>query len=335
MQANRLPIHRGPRESFAADLAHRGLAPIQRGRIRTVQLNLGKRCNQACLHCHVDAGPKRTEAMDATAADRVVELLERSPGVETVDLTGGAPELNPSFRLLVEAAVGLGRAVIDRSNLTILLEEGQEDLADFLAAERVRIVASLPCYLEENVDRQRGSGVFAQSITAIRRLNELGYGLEASGLTLDLAYNPGGAFLPAPQAKLEAQYQRELKERFGLRFNRLLTMANVPVSRFALALEREGKLEEYHRTLVERFNPKTVDALMCRSTISVAFDGRLFDCDFNQMIELGLSGSGPRSIWELQSFDQLGVEPIATDTHCYACTAGSGSSCGGALTPPG
>jgi len=316
---------------FAGTLAAHGLGPLVRGPTTTLQVNVGKRCNQACHHCHVEAGPQRGEMMSYEVATRVLILLASSPGVELLDLTGGAPELNPNFRWLIREARRLGRRVIDRCNLTVLLEPGMEDLPDFLAAHRVEVVASLPCYGPANVDRQRGQGVFEKSIAALRRLNALGYGTERR---LDLVYNPVGAFLPPPQAELEARYREELHGRFGLEFHRLLTLTNMPINRFAAALAREGRHAAYMSLLVNHFNPATVPALMCRSLVSVGFDGRLYDCDFNQMLELPLGagrGGGPRTVWDVRSLTGLAEHPIATGAHCFGCTAGAGSSCGGAL----
>jgi len=316
---------------FEDTLAGHGVGPLVRGRTTTLQVNVGKRCNQACHHCHVEAGPTRTEVMGAAVAVRVIELLAATPSIEVVDLTGGAPELCPHFRWLVGEARRLGRRVIDRCNLTILLEPGMEDLADFLAANRVEVVASLPCYGPENVDTQRGRGVFTKSIAALRRLNARGYGRERR---LDLVYNPVGAFLPPAQPLLEARYREELRGRFGIEFHHLLTLTNMPINRFAASLAREGRQAAYMSLLVNHFNPATVAGLMCRSLVSTGFDGRLHDCDFNQMLELPLGagrGGGPRTVWDVRSLDGLAGQPIATDTHCFGCTAGAGSSCGGAL----
>jgi len=319
------------RESFAATLARHGLAPLRRERVRTLQVNVGRRCDLACHHCHVEAGPRRREAMDAATAGRVLALLERSPWVGTLDLTGGAPELHPEFRRLVEGARALGRQVIDRCNLTVLFEPGQDDTAGFLARQRVRVVASLPCYTRENVDAQRGRGVFGRSIEALRWLNRLGYAEPGSGLGLDLVYNPIGPALPPPQAELEARYRRELRELFHIRFDRLFTLTNMPIKRFARQLEREGREAEYLGLLVNHFNPATVPGLMCRTLVSVGFDGRLFDCDFNQMLEIPL-GAPARSVWDLEDLGPLGGAAVATASHCFGCSAGAGSSCGGALS---
>jgi radical SAM/Cys-rich protein len=317
--------------AFDAVLAAHALPGLRRAAVTTVQVNLGKRCNQACRHCHVDAGPTRAEAMAAATATRVIELVRATPSVRVVDLTGGAPELNPEFRRLVAAARASELAVIDRCNLTILVEPGQVDLAAFLAEHRVRVTASLPCYSADNVDEQRGGGVFERSVRGLRRLNALGYGVPGSGLELDLVYNPVGAFLPPPQAALEADYRRELDARFGIVFTRLITITNMPISRFALALERDGGLEPYMRLLVASFNPATVSGLMCRAQVSVGWDGALYDCDFNQMLEIPLAGGERPTIWDIDDFGAVAGREIATAAHCYGCTAGAGSSCSGAL----
>ncbi len=316
--------------AFDAALRNAGLGPLVRGRVDTLQVNLGKVCNMACQHCHVDAGPARTESMSGAVADRVIELLERSGGVSALDLTGGAPELNPHFRRLVTEARRMGRRVIDRCNLTVLFEPGQEDLADFLAAQQVRVVASLPCYREENVEQQRGRGAFRKSIEALGRLNVLGYGRPGSGLELDLVYNPIGASLPPGQTELEADYKEELGRRFGIAFNRLLTLANMPIRRFAQFLERAGQAEAYLGLLADHFNPATVPAVMCRTLVSIGWDGTVHDCDFNQMVELPCA-AGFRTIWDFDSLDAFDGSCIATAPHCYGCTAGAGSGCSGAL----
>ncbi|MDJ0852141.1 MAG: arsenosugar biosynthesis radical SAM protein ArsS, partial [Myxococcota bacterium] len=272
---------------FVETLARHGVSALRRDATRTLQVNVGLRCDLACHHCHVEAGPKRSERMEAATAERVIELLARSPDLAVLDLTGGAPELNPAFRRLVTAARGLGREVIDRCNLTVLFEPGQEDTATFLADYGVHIIASLPCYTEENVDRQRGRSVFQRSIDALQLLGELGYG-RGTGLVLDLVYNPLGPSLPPDQATLESRYRVELRKRFGIAFDRLLTITNMPIRRFARALAREGRHEEYLSLLVNHFNEATLPGLMCRHLVSVSWDGRLYDCDFNQMLELPL-----------------------------------------------
>jgi len=304
--------------------------PLRRGPVRTLQVNVGRRCDLACHHCHVEAGPKRTEMLGPRAADRVLELLERNPGVDTLDLTGGAPELNPRFRHLVRGARALGRQVIDRCNLTVLFQPGQEDTPELLADEGVTVVASLPCFTAETVEAQRGRHVFDRSIRALQRLNALGYGAPDSPLRLDLVYNPAGADLPPPQAALETRYREELDRRFGIRFHRLLTLTNMPIRRFAHALRREGRLEAYLGLLANHFNPQTLPELMCRHLLSVGWEGGLYDCDFHQMQEIPLGGR-PRTIWDVDDLGRLEGEPIATADHCFGCTAGAGSSCGGAL----
>ncbi len=321
---------------FDARLRAEGRAPLRRARVTTLQVNIGLRCNLACHHCHVESGPKRTEQLSRAGIERVVALLERSPDVHTLDLTGGAPELHPDFRWLVERARALGRRVIDRSNLTVLFEPGQEDTAELLARHGVDVIASLPCYGAENVEAQRGKGVFDLSIEAIRRLNALGYGVgehrehgEGTG-RLDLVYNPVGPHLPAAQATLEADYRRALRDEFGIEFDTLLTITNMPIKRFAHALLRDGELEAYMALLVDHFNPATVDALMCRHLLSVDHEGRVFDCDFNQALELAPPGPA-RSIFELESLDDFETRAITMGSHCFGCTAGAGSSCGGAL----
>ena len=303
---------------------------LRRGRLTTLQVNLGYRCNQACTHCHVDAGPLRTEEMDRGTIELVLAYAARARPA-TLDLTGGAPELNPHFRDLVQRARALGLAVIDRCNLTILSEAGQETLAEFLAGQGVRVVASLPCYGPENVDAQRGHGVFARSIEGLRRLNALGYGAPGSGLELDLVYNPVGPHLPPAQAPLEAVYKSRLAADFGVRFNQLLTLANMPIARFRHALERDGRYEEYLQLLVGAHRAANLDAVMCRSLVSVDWRGNVHDCDFNQMLGIPLAGR-PEAVHLSALLDRdLEGEPIAVAAHCYGCTAGQGSSCGGAL----
>ena len=316
--------------NFAAALADHGLPELRRAAVTTLQVNVGKRCDLACHHCHVEAGPKRSEAMDARTASRVIDVLAAHPELRTLDLTGGAPELNENFRMLVREARALGREVIDRCNLTVLFEPGQEDTAEFLAAHGVKVVASLPCYTRDNVDAQRGKRVFERSVAALRRLNALGYAEPGRGLALDLVYNPLGPSLPPAQEDLEATYRAELFELFGIAFDYLATITNMPIKRFAHALERDGRHAEYMALLVNHFNADTVPALMCRFLVSVGWDGALFDCDFNQMLELPL-GSNPKTIWEIDDLSELAGAPIATGSHCFGFSAGAGSSCGGAL----
>ncbi len=305
---------------------------LRRDVIDTVQINVGKLCNQSCAHCHVEAGPRRTEIMDRGTAELAIDLV-RAADARCVDISGGAPEQNPSFRWLVRKSVADGRHVIDRCNLTVFFEAGQEDLAGFLAEMGVEVIASLPCYTRENVDRQRGRGAFAKSVDALRRLNALGYGREGSGLVLNLVHNPLGAFLPSPQPELEAVYRRELGSRFDIRFNRLFTMTNVPMGRFARRLRTKRESEAYWRTLANAFNPATLRHLMCREMISVSWDGYIYDCDFNQVLGKRLIGLSSR-LGEMPTTEivrHLTDGEVQTGLHCYACTAGSGSSCGGAL----
>ncbi|PKO72171.1 MAG: radical SAM protein [Betaproteobacteria bacterium HGW-Betaproteobacteria-14] len=304
---------------------------IRRKGLETLQVNLGYRCNQSCLHCHVNAGPNRKEEMGRETIEAVLTFLRRS-GATTLDLTGGAPELNPHFRYMVGEAAKSGAHVIDRCNLTILEEPGQEDLAEFLAAHRVEVVASLPCYLEDNVDRQRGKGVFETSLAALRRLNALGYGAEDGGLLLSLVYNPQGPSLPPPQEKLEADYREQLGSRHGIVFSRLLTLANMPIQRFGSMLISKGQFNEYMALLHAAHRDENLDHVMCRSLLSIDWQGYAYDCDFNQMLELplGANGGARTHIAELAA---AGLEggAIAVADHCYGCTAGQGSSCGGAL----
>jgi radical SAM/Cys-rich protein len=315
--------------SFESIVEQNGFAVLKKKRqITTVQVNVGKICNQACQHCHVEAGPKRTESMSMDTAERVLSLLKSSPAVNTVDITGGAPELNPHFRRLVAESRAQRLHVIDRCNLTILLEPGFEDLPIFLAQHRVEVIASLPCYTRDNVDAQRGRGVFDKSVEALQLLNRLGYGIDPA-LALNLVYNPLGASLPPPQNALETDYKRHLQEDFGIRFNRLFTITNMPIRRFDDFLMRTGQKETYMKLLFDRFNAATLEHLMCRSLISIGWDGQLYDCDFNQMLDLPVSN--PVTIWDIESFDAAGCEPIATAHHCFGCAAGAGSSCGGAL----
>ena len=300
---------------------------IRRGTLSTLQVNLGYRCNQSCSHCHVNAGPSRTEMMDPATLALIPAVLA-ARGIASLDLTGGAPELHPGFRDLVRQVRALGVSVIDRCNLTILLEPGQDDLAVFLAQQGVTVVASLPCYLEDNVDRQRGPGVFTRSIAALRRLNGLGYGQAGSGLKLHLVFNPQGPQLPPPQHRLEADYRRVLGERHGVVFNRLYALANMPIQRFAAVLRASGELAAYQALLERNHSAANLAQVMCRSLISVDWRGELFDCDFNQ--QLGLSLPHRRHLRDLLNWDPDG-ETIAVARHCFGCTAGSGSSCGGAL----
>ena len=314
---------------FDESLANCGHGPLQAADIEVLQIDVGKLCNQTCRHCHVDAGPDRREIMTRETAQACLDVLA-SNGIPTLDITGGAPEMNPNFRWLVSEARRLGRRVIDRCNLTILMAAGFDDLPEFLAEHDVEIVASLPCYLAENTDAQRGNGVFKQSIAALRRLNELGYGEPESGRSLTLVYNPLGPTLPPPQQSLEEAYHRELKARYGVVFNRLFTITNMPISRFLDDLLQTGQYDDYMQTLLDAFNPTTVPGLMCRTTLSVSWDGRLYDCDFNQMLDLGLASGLPQHISEFDAA-ALAQRRIVTGRHCYGCTAGAGSGCQGAI----
>jgi radical SAM/Cys-rich protein len=314
---------------FEDAVVEAGLAPLESLGITTLQINLGKLCNQTCKHCHVDAGPDRREVMTRETMEACLRVLEATD-IPVVDLTGGAPEMNPDFRWLVERVRALGRRVIDRCNLTILMVGGMRDLPGFLATQRVTIVASLPSFLARNTDAQRGERVFDTSIAALARLNELGYGREGSGLELNLVFNPTGAFLPGRQESLEADFRRELWERYGVAFNHLYAITNMPINRFLEFLLRTGQYEAYMERLVSAFNPVAASEVMCRTMLSVGWDGRLHDCDFNQMLELPLSDGLPRHIAD---FDprRLARRTIATGLHCYGCTAGAGSSCGGTI----
>ena len=312
---------------FASVLRDHGQPALRANGIGVLQLNLGKLCNQTCHHCHVDAGPERREIMTRQTAEQCLDVL-RQTAIPTVDLTGGAPEMNPNFRWIVEQARQLGRHVIDRCNLTILLAPGFTDLPEFLAANAVEVVASLPCYLEENTDRQRGDGVHQKSIAALLRLNELGYGKPGTGLVLTLVFNPGGVSLPPRQEELEAVYRRELAARHGIEFSRLFVITNMPISRFLDDLLQSGRYEQYVQKLIEAFNPQTVHEVMCRNTLSVDWTGRLFDCDFNQMLDLGVGADAPQHVSDFD-WSRLAERAIMTGRHCFGCTAGAGSSCQG------
>ncbi|RIK75079.1 MAG: radical SAM protein [Planctomycetota bacterium] len=315
--------------SFDESLQRCSQFPLVAGGVEVLQVNVGKVCNQTCAHCHVDAGPDRRESMSQETAEACLAVLARTD-IPTLDITGGAPEMNPQFRRLVEGARNLGRRAIDRCNLTILVAPGFEDLAAYLAEHEVEIVASLPCYLEENTDRQRGDGVFARSIEALRELNSLGYGRGNSKHILTLVYNPVGVSLPPDQDELEAAYREQLAARHGVAFDRLYTIANMPISRFLDDLLRSGKYEAYMQKLIDAFNPAAVEGLMCRTTLSVDWRGRLYDCDFNQMLDLPLAEDMPRTIFEFDA-ERLAGRRIATGPHCFGCTAGAGSSCQGAI----
>ena len=307
---------------------------IKRNALDTLQVNLGYKCNQTCLHCHVNAGPNRTEMMSSDMVDTVLQVLQ-GQGIQTLDLTGGAPELNPHFRRLAASARALGVRVIDRCNLTILSEPGQEDLARFLAEHNIEVTASLPCYSPANVDRQRGDGVFERSIAGLKQLNALGYGEDDSGRVLNLVYNPQGPSLPPPQEALQADYKRELMQHFGIRFNQLFALTNMPVQRFGSTLVSKGTFATYMALLKQSYRPENLETVMCRSTVSVDWQGDLYDCDFNQMLglRLNLNDNRPAHLKDLLNTSLTGL-PIRIADHCYGCTAGQGSSCGGALAQP-
>jgi radical SAM/Cys-rich protein len=316
---------------FAQKLTERSIS-LRRGHPEILQVNVGKLCNLTCVHCHVNAGPKRKEIMRRETIDRIIDWLVKSE-IPIVDLTGGAPEMIPDFRYFIERAKELTqpRHIIDRCNLTILLDPGYQDLPEFLARHKVEIIASMPCYTPENVNAQRGEGVFDGSITALQLLNSLGYGIDPK-LPLHLVYNPVGAFLPGSQAKLEADYKRELGLHFGIVFNKLYTITNLPIGRFASYLRHDNQLEQYMELLINAFNPATIEGLMCRNTISVGWRGEVYDCDFNQQLGMqwrNRDGSGV-FLWDIDP-DRFDNRHIMTGDHCFGCTAGSGSSCGGAL----
>ena len=317
-----------PLRSFAGAAAAAGHSPLLATDVSVLQMNLGKRCNQACRHCHVDAGPDRTEVMPPDVVEACLGFLE-SNDIPTLDITGGAPELHPQFRDIVRRARAAGRHVMDRCNLTITRLPTYADLPDFLAGHQVEVVASLPSFAARQTDAQRGEGVFEESIAALRRFNALGYGVDGSGLLLNLVTNPVGAFLPGSQSSLEADWKRELGRRYGVSFNRLYTITNMPISRFLQFLADSSNLDAYMAKLVSAFNPAAVEGLMCRYTLSVGWDGRLYDCDFNQMIDLGTAHGAPQTIVDA-TVAALAGRPIVVGPHCFGCTAGAGSSCGGA-----
>ncbi len=318
----------GSHPRFGDRIAQSGLGELTAAGIDVLQVNVGKVCNQTCRHCHVDAGPDRRETMTRETMQHCLDALVQG-NISTLDITGGAPEMNPHFRWLAAEARTLGRRVIDRCNLTILLAPGYTDLPEFLAEHGVDVVASLPCYGPDNTDQQRGDGVFEKSIAALRRLNALGYGAHGSGLTLSLVYNPLGPSLPPPQEKLEAAYRAELAERYGVEFTRLYTITNMPISRFLDDLLQSGKYDDYMQTLIDAYNPAAVEGVMCRTTLSVNWDGTLSDCDFNQMLGLPLVPGQPTHIRDFDAV-ALASRRIVTGQHCFGCTAGSGSSCQGA-----
>lgn len=316
------------KQHFDDSLSESGLFPLTATGITIFQINVGRVCNQTCRHCHVNAGPHRTESMTREVAELCVRVLEQT-SIPAVDITGGAPELNPNFRWLVEQCRALDRTVIDRSNLTVLLNPSQAGLAEFMAAHQVEIVASFPYYLEARTDAQRGAGVFSRSLEALRMLNTLGYGVEGTSLRLNFVYNPAGAFLPPAQHAIEADFRRELRQRYGIVFNSLYTMVNMPIGRFYEFLVRSGNYDRYMDRLVQSYNAAAAARVMCRNTLSVGWDGRLFDCDFNQMLDLSVNHRVPAHVREFTA-EKLDTRRIVTGRHCYGCTAAAGSTCRGA-----
>ena len=316
-------------KDFDSSLQESELFPLTATDVGVLQINFGRLCNQSCRHCHVEAGPNRTEIISREVLETCLDIL-RTSEIPTADITGGAPEMNPHFEWFVREAVALNRHVMVRCNLTILFEPGYERLAQFYADQRIEIIASLPYFSERFVDSQRGKGVFNKSIKALQILNELGYGDEATGLILNLVYNPAGAFLPPSQAGIEADFKRELWQRYGIRFNHLFTIANMPIGRFEDFLTKTGNYESYMQRLIAAYNPQAAAGVMCRYTLSVGWDGSLYDCDFNQMLELNCNHGAPDHIRNF-NFATLKARQIVTGLHCYGCTAGAGSSCGGAV----
>lgn len=314
-----------------AQRVHQNGDGLRKRRIDALQVNMGRYCNQACIHCHVEAGPGRKEMMGCETVEAILRFLESSK-IPIVDITGGAPELNPHFEYLVKSCVRLTRHVIDRCNLTVIFEPGKESLPEFFRENRVELTCSLPCYLEENVDRQRGDGTFELSIRALQILNRLGYGVPGTGLALNVVYNPLGAYLPPPQDKLEQEYNRILRDKYGIAFTHLYCLTNMPITRFEKFLKLRGEYDRYIDLLESAFNPATLDDVMCRNLLSVGWEGSVYDCDFNQMLEMPLSDQEgrPLKIWDLSAHPVEGRQ-ILVGNHCYACTAGAGSSCGGVL----
>lgn len=301
---------------------------IKRSSLEILQVNLGYLCNLSCVHCHVNAGPRRTELMDRQTIDDLLEFIDQHNTIHTLDLTGGAPEMNPQFRYLITQALNRGLKVIDRCNLVILLEDKYQDMAAFLAENHIEIIASLPCYLEDNVDRQRGKGTFNSSIKALQQLNELGYAREHTDLKLNLVFNPQGAMLPPDQKTLELSYKKHLFEHYGIVFNQLLAMTNLPVQRFGSTLISTGQFDDYMQLLKDSYREENIASVMCKNTLSIDWQGYVYDCDFNQMLQLPLGGKKAH----IKDVDDLLEKPITTLQHCYGCTAGQGSSCGGAIS---
>ena len=312
------------KEAFSDKLKQHGIGTY-RNTIEILQINITKKCNQSCIHCHVNAGPTQKEEMSLATIHRILDLLRRNKNIKTVDITGGAPELHPNFRYLISKLRELDVSIIDSCNLTVLLEHGQEGTTAFLAANRVAIVASLPCYTEENVTFQRGNEAYRKSMKVLKQLNDVGYGREGRGLTLHLVYNPLGDYLPGEQKQLEADYKKVLKSEHGIEFNHLYTITNMPINRYADQLKREGKLEGYRNLLRSSYNEKAADKIMCKKQVSVGWNGMLYDCDFNQALHIPIL-SDRNTIWDIDDFDEIS-KIIAYDTHCFGCTAGSGSSC--------
>lgn len=315
-------------ETFTEKLKHYGIGAF-RNTIEILQLNITKKCNQRCIHCHVNAGPDQTEAMSVSTINRILVLLSRNKSIRTVDITGGAPELHPDFRYLIRRLRELDVKVINRCNLTVLLEDKQEGTAAFLAENKVEIIASLPCYVEANVNYQRGNDIYAKSIKALKRLNDLGYGKEGSELRLNLVYNPLDDYLPGEQKQLEADYKQALKNKHGIDFNHLYTITNMPINRYADTLKREGKLDGYRNLLCSSYNEKAADNVMCKKQVSIGWDGMMYDCDYNQALQIPVF-SDRNTIWDIEDFDEIS-RIITYDTHCFGCTAGYGSSCQGKL----
>lgn len=322
-------VRHDPFKNFDESLRESHLYPMTATGVEVMQINFGRLCNQACKHCHVEAGPTRTEMIDKGTLTKCLDILEYT-NIPTVDITGGAPELNSNFRWFVGHVRDLGRNILIRCNLSIVLEPGHQDLPEFYRDHGVEIIASLPYYLQRNVDAQRGCGVFEKSIAALKQLNEIGYGCE-DDLILNLVYNPGGAFLPPAQLSIEADFKRELGKRYGICFNNMFTITNMPLGRFLEFLERTGNLHSYMNRLISAYNPQAAAAVMCRYTLSIDWSGNLFDCDFNQMLQLHCNHGAPDHLDEFD-FETLASRRIVTGLHCYGCTAGAGSSCGGALT---
>jgi radical SAM/Cys-rich protein len=317
--------------SFKESIEAHGHFPLRPAHLEILQINVGKMCNQVCTHCHVDAGPDRKEIMTRDTMQLCLNALDKAPSIHTVDLTGGAPEMNPDFLWFVEEVSKRNVKTIVRSNLTILMSNKKyNDYPAFFAEHKVTVIASLPCYTAENTDKQRGDGVFQKSIDAIKKLNALGYGMENSGLELHLVFNPGGPSLPPPQKQLELDYKKILFEKYSIHFNQLFAITNLPISRFLDSLLHSGKYEAYMEKLVNAFNPHTIEGLMCKNTLSVSWDGKLYDCDFNQMLNLTTGKGAPKTIQEF-NLDLLNQRTIVINQHCYGCTAGAGSSCQGTL----